>query len=652
MGHKIYFKRYSSQLTSLNLPGLIITLFVILLMSQHIFPNNSFLDISPYVKCDIATELEIYNIGDEVKINGYIQLNYFVSNVRVKIYIFDWDDGSTTLLVDTKWDFRATMPAILHDLNDGKPLQWVSNKTGEFGIKVHLEKENEPEKLSLSFIKGRFLVLENGLYTDIYTDQLIYKKSGKVQIYGVIISSESHGLANIRVSLIQDSEEICELYNSNEKILTKKELKISNYLNITGLSGDYEINMKINFLEEEREKIGIFTRFKVVSSESKSTLSDMLAKDFSLVQRDQGFLSILSETETLLLNYSGVDKDVVEQIVRSYNYLSEPGKTALFLLTSNENRYMTTGDLIIWLFTDFTKSTGVEISDPEILFSYAAVFDDFLTRNMRSDILWEKRAWNDDADDYISWLKEYIISQCNAMGIETLRKTANEYGVVGLMHVINPNFDERFGNTRHNLIPVESYGKVRAFADNTVYGNRSILEILLEDEAVEAMDEIQKYLWSRALSPNEHPVSNARETPTTVGFYDSEVSNLLDGGGITGSCIAVSRLVALIGRSSGVPIGIVYPSRTVGHWGNYIIEESMMRLDTQSEKMFLRDRADSNEYMIIKWPSLYQQNQDGFGSSIEYRVIFGSELPDLMPGMRLEVFLKALSLELEDLLQE
>jgi hypothetical protein len=220
------------------------------------------------------------------------------------------------------------------------------------------------------------------------------------------------------------------------------------------------------------------------------------------------------------------------------------------------------------------------------------------------------------------------------------------------MHVINPNFDERFGSTRHSLIPVESYGEVREFAESTMLGDSSIMDTLLEGEAVEAMDEIQRYLWSRALSPGEQRASDAGETPTTAGFYETEVSSLLDGGGITGSCIAVSRLAALIGRSAGVPVGIVYPSRAVGHWGNYIVEEGAVRLDTQSENMFLRDLEDSSEHMIVKWPSLYQLNQEGFGTSVEYREAFGDDLPDFRPGMSLEVFLRAVSLELDRLLQE
>jgi hypothetical protein len=178
------------------------------------------------------------------------------------------------------------------------------------------------------------------------------------------------------------------------------------------------------------------------------------------------------------------------------------------------------------------------------------------------------------------------------------------------------------------------------------------MDTLLEGGAVEAMDEIQRSLWSRALSPGEQRASDAGEKPTTAGFYETEVSSLLDGGGITGSCIAVSRLVALIGRSAGVPVGIVYPSRAVGHWGNYIVEEGVVRLDTQSENMFLRDLEASSEHMIVKWPSLYQLNQEGFGTSVEYREAFGDDLPDFRPGMSLEVFLRAVSLELDRLLQE
>jgi hypothetical protein len=654
MRHKIYFKRYSSQLTSLNLPGLIINLFVILLMSQHIFPNNSFLDISPYVKCDITTDIEIYNIGDAIKINGYIQLNNFVSNVTVKIYIFDWDDGSTTLLVDTKRDFRATMPTILHDLNDGKPLQWVSNKTGEFGIKIHLEKENDPEKLSISFIKGRFLVVENGLHTDVYTEKITYMESERADIAGVVLSSESSGLANIRLSLIRDSEEICEVFNSDEKYLAGEELLFSSHLDTTGLSGYYEVHMKISFIEEKREELNAFTRFRVVNRESKSTLSDALSGNF-MIGPNQVLQSILSETEALLSDYSEVDRDLVMHIISGYGNLSETERTALYLKASNDNRYVTTGDLLLWLFTDFVESTSVEISDTEILFSYAAVFDDFFTHNVRSDTYWGRKAWNDEADSYVSWVKEYIINHCNAIGVETLRRTEEEFGVVGLMHVINPNFDERFGSTRYNLIPVESYREVREFSEKTLYGESYIIETLeraFEGEGVEAIDELQRFLWSRTLSPGEQRASEARETPTTAGFYETEVSSLLDGGGITGSCITVSRLAALIGRSAGVPLGIVYPSRAVGHWGNYIVEEGVVRLDTQSENMFLRDLEDSSEHLIVKWPSLYQLNQEGFGTSVEYRETFRDDLPELTPGMRLEVLLRAVSLELDRLLQE
>lgn len=654
MGFKIYFKKHSSTITPLNFPGLAITLLVVLLMSQHVLPNNSLVEISPHVRCVIATEGEVYNVGDEIAISGYVQLNDFFSNVEVKLYIFDWDDGSTTPLLDTKMDFKATMPVQLHDLNRGKPLRWLSDRTGEFGIKVQLESENDPETLSISFIKGRFLVLGNGLHTDVYTEKITYMESERANIAGVVLSGGSSGLANIRLSLIRDSEEICEVFNSDEEFLAGEELLFSSHLDTTGLSGYYEVNMKISFIEEEREEVNAFTRFRVVNGESKSTLSDALSGDF-MIGPNHVLLSILSETEALLSDYSGVDRGFVMHIISGYGNLSETERTALYLKASNDNRYVTTGDLLLWLFTGFVESTSVEISDTEILFSYAAVFDDFFVHNVRSDTYWGRKAWNDEAESYVSWVKEYIINHCNAIGVETLRRTEEEFGVVGLMHVINPNFDERFGSARYNLIPVESYREVREFSEKTLYGESSILETLeraFEGEGVEAIDEIQRFLWSRALSPGEQRASDAGETPTTEGFYETEVSSLLDGGGITGSCITVSRLAALIGRSAGVPLGIVYPSRAVGHWGNYIVEEGVVRLDTQSENMFLRDLEDSSEHLILKWPSLYQLNQEGFGTSVEYREIFRDDLPELTPGMKLEVLLRAVSLELDRLLQE
>jgi len=648
MGFGIRFRKYSSSLTSLNLPSAAVSLFVFLLISQHVLPRNSFVNISPQIKCEITTDREVYDIGDEIAISGFIQLNDFVPNVRVRIYVFDWDDGSTTLLVDTVRDFRATLPTQLHDLNRGRPLRWESDRIGEFGIKVQLEGEDGPEMLSTSFIKERFLVLENGLYTDVYTDKLNYMESERTQIFGVILSSESRGLANVRLTLVRGSVEIDEMFDKAVEILAGEEILVSSQLDTTGLSGHYKILMEINF-EEEWEKVSTYTRFNVVSRESKETLSEALSRDFT-IRRDEELLAVLSETEALLSNQPGIDGGLVEQIIRGYHELSESEKSALFLQTSNEERYVTTGDLMLWLFTDFADSTGVEINDTEILLSYTAVFDDFFTRKVRGDTSWGRKAWNDEADDYVSWLKEYVIGQCNALGVETLRKTAKEYGVVGLLHVINPNFDERFGSTRHSLIPVESYEKVREFTESTMLRDRTIIEVLLEREAVEAMDEIQRYLWSRALSPGEQNASDARESPTTAGFYETEVLSLMDGGGVIGSCIAVSRLTALIGRSAGVPVGIVYPSRAVGHWGNYVVEEGVVRLDTQSENMFLRDVENSSEHMIVKWPSLYQLNQEGFGTSVEYREIFGDDLPELTPGMRLEVLLRAVSLELDRLL--
>jgi len=648
MGFGIRFRKYSSSLTSLNLPSAAVSLFVFLLISQHVLPRNSFVNISPQIKCEITTDREVYDIGDEIAISGFIQLNDFVPNVRVRIYVFDWDDGSTTLLVDTVRDFRATLPTQLHDLNRGRPLRWESDRIGEFGIKVQLEGEDGPEMLSTSFIKERFLVLENGLYTDVYTDKLNYMESERTQIFGVILSSESRGLANVRLTLVRGSVEIDEMFDKAVEILAGEEILVSSQLDTTSLSGHYQILMEINF-EEEWEKVSTYTRFNVVSRESKETLSEALSRDFT-IRRDEELLAVLSETEALLSNQPGIDGGLVEQIIRGYHELSESEKSALFLQTSNEERYVTTGDLMLWLFTDFADSTGVEINDTEILLSYTAVFDDFFTRKVRGDTSWGRKAWNDEADDYVSWLKEYVIGQCNALGVETLRKTAKEYGVVGLLHVINPNFDERFGSTRHSLIPVESYEKVREFTESTMLRDRTIIEVLLEREAVEAMDEIQRYLWSRALSPGEQNASDARESPTTAGFYETEVLSLMDGGGVIGSCIAVSRLTALIGRSAGVPVGIVYPSRAVGHWGNYVVEEGVVRLDTQSENMFLRDVENSSEHMIVKWPSLYQLNQEGFGTSVEYREIFGDDLPELTPGMRLEVLLRAVSLELDRLL--
>jgi len=603
----------------------------------------------PYVTSEIYTDKEIYNIGDTATIKGHIKINSNFQNIIIKVYVFDWSDGSTFPLIDAKRKIIYNSQPYLRELNGGEPVQWLCNKTSEYGIMIHVEKENDTSKLNVSFLKARFIVIENEILLDVYTDRLIYVESQIVNIFGKIISSKYYEDVNIEITLNRDSKIIRKLYNEYRDLPVGTEINFYCQFNSSQLFGDLYIQLNINSKNTNfLNNITRLTKIQVRNRTSIKLLADNLITRYELLTNYPDLLLVLCETGHLLSNFTNEDEQLLNDLVEQYHNLTETERKALFFLPSCGYGYTTTGDLIYWLMTDFSEKTGLWTNDTKIILSYAAVFDDFFIRENKNDRYWKANAWDSEMQSSLNWIKEYMIGQCRFFGVENLRKISISEGVCGLMHLVYPNFGERFGDLRYQFMPLEAYQKIKRWAEDRVYDGQTIEELFTEQTSPRTLDKVQSFIWSEILSEQ----GSAGGKPTTAGFYESEVTKMLNGERFPGSCETVSRLTALIGRSLPIPVGIVNPSGTTGHWGNYQIFDGKIVPDSQSQSMFNLDQASSQERFIINWPSLHYYSRRGYGTDPWYRDKFGDQLPEFSSEMDLESFLSVILLEMIDTIRD
>ena len=649
MSFKSTLKRLDVTLVAFKLQGPMLFLFVTFLVTQPILSQQQYLPSSPTIECDVNTDKKIYSIGEIVTIRGYLILDYFYSDIRVQISIFDWSDGSTLLLVDDKKDFKAMMLIHLREFNEGKSIQWVCNRTGEYGINVHIEKENDPDFPSINFVKGRFLVTEDGLFIDVFTDHLTYLESQIVNVSYTVLSKEYLENFEVNILLYKNSKLIREIYNSTHDINPSEEVNIEYKLDSRNLDGIYHIYFNFSY-----QNLNIIyssyksTKINVIKREKLNDITNALFLKHEWLQNDQDLLYLFSKSNGLQSDPS-INIELSYLILEIYHNLTNSEKEALFFVPPVEDSYLSTGDLLLWLYTDFVEATDLELTDGKILFSYASVFDDFFIQDLQYNRYWKILAWNKEKEEMSSWIKEYMIDQCQFFGVELLRETANDYGIAGLSHVIYPNFDERFGDTKNQFMPLEAYEAIREYLENMEYDGVTIARILREKQNIEAIDQIQSILWSE-INSNEYMLGPLDVIPTTQGFYRIEVLRMLEGGMISDSCVSVSRLVALIGRTLGLPVGILNPSGVQGHWGNYILYNDTIWPDTQSHELFQQDNFSSERNYIIRWPSLFHYNEYGFGLKKEYIEKF-----DISPGycseIKINSFLKIINAEMEEIKQ-
>jgi hypothetical protein len=523
----------------------------------------------------------------------------------------------------------------------------MCNRTGEYGINVHIEKENDPDFPSINFVKERFLVTEDGLFVDVFTDHLTYLNSQKVNFSFTVLSSEYLENFEVNILLYKNSNLIREIYSSTYDINPSEELNVVNKLDSRNLDGVYNIYFNFSY----RNLNNIFssyknTKFIVIKKENLKEINDALFLRHNWLQNDQDLLIFFNKSNSLHSDLSN-NIDLPSLILEGYNNFTNAEKEALFFVPPFETSFLPTVDLLIWLYTDFIEATDLELTDNKILFTYASVFDDFFIRDLQTNRYWKTRAWNNEKDEMTSWIKKYMIEQCQFFGAEQLRDTATNYGIPGLSHIIYPNYDERFGDIKNQFMPIEAYEAIREYIENMEYNSVTIGRILSETQNIEAIDQIQQILWSE-INSNEYLQGPLISTPTTQGFYRYEVLRMLEGGIITDSCVSVSRLVALIGRTLGIPVGILNPSGIQGHWGNYILYNDTIWPDTQSHELFQQDNISSERNYIIKWPSLFHYNEYGFGLKKEYIEKF-----DISPGnyseIKINSFLKIINTEMEEI---
>ena len=418
-----------------------------------------------------------------------------------------------------------------------------------------MEKADAPETFSMSFLKEHFLVIEDGLFLDVYTDQVEYITPQIMNVTSRIFSETYLKDVNAVLLLTRGSEVIGKIFSGVVDIPVEEEVHIKGSYSSTGLEGAYEIRMELKGENTllNGEGVSKSTRINIEDGTNLKAMKDTLTREHPWLQEDPLFLYTILEISATYTDPSKLDSDLLGDILDRYNSLDRTDKTALFLIPSFGDSYATTGDLILWLYTDFLDATDLEKIDADVLFSYAAVYDDNFKREQMNSRYWKTLAWNDETDALMSWIKDYMIEQCTFFGRERLRAIADEYGVPGLLHVIYPNFDETFGDLKQNFMPIKGYRAVREFAENMEYYGQSIEEIFAHEVPVEAMDIVEKMLWSKIRSSDTNASKDYTSIPTTLGFYTNEVHQLIEGGRIPDSCVSVSRMVALIGRTLGLP---------------------------------------------------------------------------------------------------
>ena len=622
--------------------------FVSLLIAQPLFYYQNFDNNSTKIDFDVTTDRLVYDVGDVVTIDGFLKLDYSYSNVNVQISIFDWGEASTELLVDVNRDFRAVMPVRFSDLNKGRPVQWVCDEPGEYGVNIYMEKVDDPETFSMSFLKEHFLVIDDGLFLDVYTDQVEYITPQIMNVTSRIFSETYLKDVNAVLLLTRGSEVIGKIFSGVVDIPVEEEVHIKGSYSSTGLEGAYEIRIELKGENTllNGEGVSKFTKIKIEDGTNLKAMKDTLTREHPWLQEDPLFLYTILEISAIYTDPSKLSPDLLGDILDGYNSLDRTDKTALFLIPSSGDSYATTGDLILCLYTVFLDATDLEKMDADILFSYAAVYNDFFIREQRNSRYWKIFAWNDETDALMSWIKDYMIEQSTYFGKARLRTIVDEYGVSGLLHVIYPNFDESFGDLRYNFMPLEGYRTMSAYLETEKFEEQPLQDILLGEPPIEAMDGIQSILWSKKIAET-YTSSN----PTTLGFYVHDVTKLNEEGRISDSCVTVSRLEALMGRTLGLPIGIINPSSATGHWGNYQLSKGRIVLDTQSQEIYEADKEVSEISHVIRWPSLFHHRKRGFGLTNEYKEVFGDPLAS-NSEMEIEEYLDVVFYEMRGIIKQ
>jgi hypothetical protein len=137
------------------------------------------------------------------------------------------------------------MPVRFSVLNNGRPVQWVCNEPGEYGVNIYMEKEDDPETFSMSFLKEHFLVIENGLFLDVYTDQVEYITPQIMNITCRIFSEAYLNDVNAVLLLTRGSEIIGEISSGVVDVPVEEEVHIKGSYSSTGLEGAYEIRIEL-----------------------------------------------------------------------------------------------------------------------------------------------------------------------------------------------------------------------------------------------------------------------------------------------------------------------------------------------------------------------------------------------------------------------
>jgi hypothetical protein len=588
----------SRSISLIDFPAPLIVIVTLFLIGSTIYPNKNYFNTTPKISSEIYLENEFFTVGEYINIEGYIQIDFLKTEVQVELSLFNWNDGSLNTILKSNTTFKNVIPKTIKELNKGEALRWKCNDVGDYSIKLDIKILNE-EGSSVSFIKSKFIVLENKNFINLYSDKYVYDPTERIILHSNLYTKNEINISDISFSTYLNDKLIQPIINNISYVSTKH---ISFDIIIPEIKNEENIYLYLEIYDKNDNSLinNANTRCFILNNSKYERFRGYIREKYPLLKKYPELSSLI--TDSLFYHYddpNGVPENIIRSIIEKYHNLDYENKKSLFLYNKLNDTYYVSQELFYWLMTDLFELLKLNENDTEIILALNSIYYDYLIQ--KDSVL--QMGYNTYAEKKFECIQRYIIAQINYFGIEKIRDISQKYGLTGLIHILFPTLFNTFGNINHQFVPINFYEKIRNFAQNTSLNNRTISNILNEVEPPESIDVIQKYLWRNYIQKDKKHVYS----PTTLSFCNYEGENLIKGEKFGGDCITVSKLIILISRSLGIPIGVVTINDDISHWGNYQLSENDIIFDTQT-KQLINDRK-----FEIRWPTLdnkaYKKNQ-------------------------------------------
>ena len=120
---------------AVELQALALFLSILLTISLMVF-HSPISYTEPQVFCEVSTDKTFYLTGETAKINGYIQVDSIYNDVEIILYLFNWERGTSKLLINKSVTLLPKKLLHLKNIWDKTELKWVCEESGEYGIKI------------------------------------------------------------------------------------------------------------------------------------------------------------------------------------------------------------------------------------------------------------------------------------------------------------------------------------------------------------------------------------------------------------------------------------------------------------------------------------------------------------------------------------